>query len=215
MRARFAFRFLSARGLSLVGILSLLPSCYLFSPNTDPPAQVEQCGPSGTAGDKSKTREVALGDGVGSGFVPYKDGATVTLVTGGQGLSMVTPVVRVKAESGDVSGTCLFISILSENAAAPTGGGGAGGAGGTGPVGGAGGATGSSSGSGASSGGECFDGDCEPLTITQGATMKLDGDYLYTDGVLYNPVSWESVRLSLTVKGVDFAGTSTVEIHPQ
>jgi len=177
------------------------PSCYLFNPNKDPPAEVEHCHLEGIDGTTSEVRGVALGEGRGSGFVPYEDGGTATYVTGGQGLTMITPVVRVEAKSGDPSETCLLVRVLSENA---------GGAGGN-----AGGSGGGAGGSGGTSGSGASGGSSEGFQLTLGAKMKLEDGYLYTDGVLYNPVEWDRVRLTLTVTGPDFEGTSTVTVvHP-
>lgn len=165
-------------------------ACYLFNPNTDPPAQVEACSAGVSPGDtKPNTREVALGTGHGNDFDAYLDGSNVTSVTGGQGSTMITPVVRVKAESGDPSEACFLVEIVTEDLESIGGGGSGGG------------------------GGECFEG-CGPLQGTQGAKMKLEDGYYYTDGVIYNPIESGHVKLTLTVTGEDFSGTTTVEVYP-
>lgn len=196
-----------ARVTVLLSLLAGTSSCYLFNPNTDPPSEVEHCHAGVSGGEKPKTRAVALGEGRGSAFERYQEGSSATFVTGGQGLTMVTPVVRVAAESGDPSETCFLVGIISEFA----GSGGGSGGGGAGGSGGSGGATGSGAGgSGASGSGE--GGSTDPLFVTYGAKMKLDGDYFYTDGVIYNPVDWDRVKLTLTVTGEDFEGTSAVTV---
>jgi hypothetical protein len=174
----------------LAALLATLPGCFLFNPDTSPPAEVEHCNPSGIGDGAKGTRNVSLGDGQGAAFVPYRDSGQAKTVTGGQGLTMVTPVVRVAAASADPAEMCLMVRILSEY--------GAGGAGGGNGAGG--------------SGGGSYDPQYESSTVLLGAKFARNGDYLFTSGPIYNPVDNFPVTLTATVTGTDFEATETVTV---
>jgi hypothetical protein len=193
--------------LALGALLVTLPGCFLFNPDNSPPDQVATCqGPSLGNPPPSAMRKVAVGDGTGSDFHAYQEGDTVHLVTGGQGLTMMTPVVRVEAAPGDPSEMCLFVHLTTDYVKKQmTGSGGGAGAGG---------------GGGAAGGGGVYMEQPDKDAIEQFAKfVSKDGAFL-TDGPLYNPLNGTrrldlyDMKLTLEVRGESFVGAQTVTVHP-
>ncbi|MBK8251627.1 MAG: hypothetical protein IPK82_03035 [Polyangiaceae bacterium] len=178
--------------ISRAMLLLLLPGCYLF--NVITPEEVEYCSSGVTEEAKPNARSVALGTGDGGGFKAYQNGDKVDMVTGGQGLSMITPTIQVEGKDSDSDSPCLLVQLTIEGE--NEGSGGFGGALGSGGVGGSG-------------------GSGEPSTTKVGIQfVKKDGN-LYTKGVLYQPLGSGQNKLILSVTGGDFNGTNTVTINAQ
>ena len=104
----------------------------------------------------------------------------------------------------DPDEACLLVTIHTDYPPPGAGGGGAGGTGGGG------------AGVAGTAGAAGFqDEEHQSSVVTQGVKMVRKDGYLYTDGVIYNPVGDGTVKLTLTVKGADFEGTKAVTIHAQ
>jgi hypothetical protein len=77
------------------------------------PEQAEDC-PTDFPEDFPEERSVEAGDTSSGQFVPYGDGAEVTLLQGGQGAIMIAPSVRVKATPGDGDEACYRVRLEND-----------------------------------------------------------------------------------------------------
>jgi hypothetical protein len=102
-------------GFLTAGAALALLAAGCGDPETGPPEEVERCKAQ-TLGDMVPLPErgAALGEGRGNEFQPYQDGDSVALVQGSQGLTMLTPVVRVDAAPEDPTDACLLVQIYLE-----------------------------------------------------------------------------------------------------
>lgn len=97
-------------------ILVLLAGC------SDPFAlpQAEDC-PTTFEEDFPEKRAVEIGLGEGESFVPFADGDIAKLETGGQGATMVAPMVRVAAGASDGSEECYRVRLADDTDQGPDG----------------------------------------------------------------------------------------------
>ncbi|MEZ4308643.1 MAG: hypothetical protein R3F14_11415 [Polyangiaceae bacterium] len=101
-----------ALSLSLALLAPLAVACGPVDPeinDPDIPDQATACAATVSQGDV--VWPVALGAGPAEDFKPYSDGEVLPKITGGQGLSMITPLVRVEPAAGDLSEICLRVRI--------------------------------------------------------------------------------------------------------
>ena len=101
-----------------LGFLFLLASAPGCGPDphdpVDGPVEEQRCI-GGTRGDGPRgVRLVEVGDGAGESFRVWADGQEVTMVTGPQGGTMVTPTVRVPAEPDDEVAPCWRVHIVND-----------------------------------------------------------------------------------------------------
>lgn len=58
-----------------------------------------------------ETREVDLGLGPAGAFAPFRDGDKIDTITGGQGATMITPMVRVAKGAADAAEPCFRVRV--------------------------------------------------------------------------------------------------------
>jgi hypothetical protein len=91
---------------------ALLTGCGPWGPgpSADIPDQASYCSPSFEE-LFPETREVDLGFGPPSDFVPYAEGDEIETIAGGQGATMITPFVRVEKGVDDGAEPCFRVRV--------------------------------------------------------------------------------------------------------
>lgn len=91
-------------------VTSALAGCGPSVTGPEIPDQAAYCSISFEE-DFPETREVDLGVLSESGFQPYQEGDEIALISGGQGATMITPVVRVAKGAGDDAAPCFRVLV--------------------------------------------------------------------------------------------------------
>jgi hypothetical protein len=91
-------------------VAGVLVGCGPLGPGDDIPDQASYCAIDFEE-DFPETREVELGFGPASEFRPYQEGEEIETITGGQGATMITPVVRVAMGAADELEPCFKVRV--------------------------------------------------------------------------------------------------------
>lgn len=99
--------------LASISTLVLLTGCGPSDPEPTVPDQAPDC-PTQFGEETMETRAVDIGDASSGKLVAYSEGEGVPLVRGGQGLSMITPWVRIAAAEDDAEDACCVVRLENE-----------------------------------------------------------------------------------------------------
>lgn len=99
--------------LALTTLAALLSGCGPEDPGHTVPDQAPDC-PTQFGEETMETRQVDIGDASSGEMVPYLEGESVPLVRGSQGLSMITPWMRIGAAKDDGQDACCVVRLDNE-----------------------------------------------------------------------------------------------------
>lgn len=191
--------------LTFGALLALLPGCFLFAPEL--PDLDDGCAATSFRGpEPAAQRNVALGEGLGAEFRPYQPGDKAELVVGGQGATMITPVLRVDAAPSDPSKLCTLVTLTTiyvpRDATSADG---------------VGGSSGDTTGTGGGGGGS---GDVPASERSQQiVTLSLSNGHLLSLNTFYDPLAFlyspslHDLKLTVQVRAADFTATQTITVQ--